>query len=402
MISVNIELEEETKTYEFPTSWDEVSVEQFMRVFTNTENKYDGILGSVKVISSISNISEEILMMMDINDFKMLADQLAFVSQEVPKSEVDYIEIDGSKFYLYSDFNKFTTGEIITIELLLEQAGGSIFPVITDLLCVFLRKKKEDGTFEYTADTTSFTDTQTTQQTEANIPIIPPIRTTRAVATAPEVFTAENTFVADKTVKAINLDKILQSLEGQKDIVNKVGKFVNDKNNLVRAKAVVILNENKIKIPNYVNKFMWSKSRDWKEDPIDETQIDWATGLNPDEIERQEQKKQKAKKALAQIKKINAPTKTEVKSDDEIYPLSRAEQIRSYVESLPQPSVEEIIRNRAAIRTRYSGIGSLNFKEPEFEIERPKSTGLNYLSGFSDEVENSERRKKEKEEENDR
>jgi hypothetical protein len=180
------------------------------------------------------------------------------------------------------------------------------------------------------------------------------------------------------------------------------GKEVNDKNNLVRAKAVVILNENKIKIPNYVNKFMWSKSRDWKEDPIDETQIDWATGLNPDEIERQEQKKQKAKKALAQIKKINAPTKTEVKSDDEIYPLSRAEQIRSYVESLPQPSVEEIIRNRAAIRTRYSGIGSLNFKEPEFEIESPKSTGLNYLSGFSDEVENSERRKKEKEEENDR
>ena len=35
----------------------------------------------------------------------------------------------------------------------------------------------------------------------------------------------------------------------------------------------------------------------------------------------------------------------------------------------------------------------------EKEVE---TTGLNYLSGFSDEVENSERRKKEKEEENDR
>lgn len=148
MISVNIELEEETKTYEFPTSWDEVSVEQFMRVFSHTDKKYEGILGSVKVLSAISNISEEILMAMDINDFKLLAEQLSFVSQEVPKVDVDYIEIDGSKFYLYSDFNKFTTGEIITIELLLEQAGGSIFPVITDLLCVFLRKKKEDGTFE--------------------------------------------------------------------------------------------------------------------------------------------------------------------------------------------------------------------------------------------------------------
>jgi len=162
------------------------------------------------------------------------------------------------------------------------------------------------------------------------------------------------------------------------------GKEVNDKNNLVRAKAVVILNENKIKTPNYVNKFMWSKSRDWKEEPIDETKIDWATGLTPDEIERQEQKKQKAKNALAQIKKTEAIKKTEVKSDDEIYPLSRSEEIKRYIESLPQPSVEQIIKNRAAIRTRYSGIGSLNFKESEFQIEQPKSTGLNYLRGFDD------------------
>ena len=162
------------------------------------------------------------------------------------------------------------------------------------------------------------------------------------------------------------------------------GKEVNDKNNLVRAKAVVILNENKIKTPNYVNKFMWSKSRDWKEEPIDETEIDWATGLTPDEIERQEQKKQKAKNALAQIKKTEAIKKTEVKSDDEIYPLSRSEEIKRYIEALPQPSVEQIIKNRAAIRTRYSGIGSLNFKESEFQIEQPKSTGLNYLRGFDD------------------
>jgi len=162
------------------------------------------------------------------------------------------------------------------------------------------------------------------------------------------------------------------------------GKEVNDKNNLVRAKAVVILNENKIKTPNYVNKFMWSKSRDWKQDPINETQVDWATGMTQDENEKQEEKKQKAKKALAQIKKLEVPTKTEVKSDEEIYPISRSEQIKSYVESLPQPSVEQIIKNRAAIRTRYSGIGSLNFRESEFQIDRPKSTGLNYLRGLDD------------------
>ena len=162
------------------------------------------------------------------------------------------------------------------------------------------------------------------------------------------------------------------------------GQEINDKNNLIRAKAVVILNENKIKIPHYVNKFMWSKNREWKQDPINETQVDWATGMTQDENEKQEEKKQKAKKALAQIKKLEAPIRNEVKSDEEIYPISRSEQITNYVESLPQPSVEQIIKNRAAIRTRYSGIGSLNFKESEFQIERPKSTGLNYLRGLDD------------------
>ena len=164
------------------------------------------------------------------------------------------------------------------------------------------------------------------------------------------------------------------------------GNEVNDKNNLVRAKAVVILNENKIKIPNYINKFMFSKSREWKEEPIDETQIDWATGMTPDEIERQEQKKQKAKKFLAKISKPLTPITTEVKTEKTTQPLSRAEEIRNYVESLPKPSVEQIIQNRIKLKNRYSGIGSLNFKEPEFEIKQPRSTstGLNYLNGLDD------------------
>jgi hypothetical protein len=129
---------------------------------------------------------------------------------------------------------------------------------------------------------------------------------------------------------------------------------------------------------------MWSKNRDWKQDSIEETQVDWATGMTQDEIDKKEERKQKAKKALVQIKKLEVPIRNEVKSDEEIYPISRSEQIRSYVDSLPQPSVEQIIKNRAAIRTRYSGIGSLNFKESEFQIDRPKSTGLNYLRGLDD------------------
>jgi len=195
--------------------------------------------------------------------------------------------------------------------------------------------------------------------------------------------------IADTELRALKREQVIYNKEKKAftdDFGNtyQQGREVSDKNNYVRAKASVILNENKITIPNYVEKFMFSKNRNWKEEPIDETNIDWVTALTPDEIERQEKKKQKAKNTLEQIKKKEATKKTEVKLDDEIYPLSRSEQIRSYVESLPQPSVEQIIKNRAAIRTRYSGIGSLKFRESEFQIDRPKSTGLNYLRGLDD------------------
>jgi hypothetical protein len=84
---------------------------------------------------------------------------------------------------------------------------------------------KEDGTFDYNAG--SFE--QPAQQTETNIPIIPPV-TTRAVATAPEVFTAENTFVYDKTINTQNINKVLQALDGQKETIDKVSKFIASKN----------------------------------------------------------------------------------------------------------------------------------------------------------------------------
>ena len=148
MISVNIELEEGIKSYDFPTSWEEVTVEQFVKLFADHTPTDNELMASVKVMSILSGIEEEIIMAMDVEDFKNLAVQLTFISEEMPNEEVDYIEVEGEKYYLYKDFSKMTTGEIITIELLMEKNEGNIYRVMPQLLCLFLRKKKEDGKFE--------------------------------------------------------------------------------------------------------------------------------------------------------------------------------------------------------------------------------------------------------------
>jgi len=147
MIEVNIDLEGINKTYNLPSSWDEVTVEQFIKLY-NYKSTSNELLSAVNLVSSISDIDPSILLQMDIDDFKILANQVKFLSTEVNRKDVDYLDLNGDKYYLYSDFNKLTTGEVITIETILDSANYDVHKVMADLLCLFLRKKDENGKYE--------------------------------------------------------------------------------------------------------------------------------------------------------------------------------------------------------------------------------------------------------------
>jgi hypothetical protein len=71
------------------------------------------------------------------------------------------------------------------------------------------------------------------------------------------------------------------------------GKDVNERNNIVRAKAVVIIKENKIKDPHYVNRFMFSKNRKWKQPEEDVGEKDWAAPILPEEQKREKKESKK-------------------------------------------------------------------------------------------------------------
>jgi hypothetical protein len=148
MIEVKIEAEDKSHVYSFPENWDEVTVKQFVRLYQSNNPNNNELMGAVTLISAISNIPEGLLMQMDINDFKNLSTKANFIAQEVERTDVDYIELEGDRYYLYTEFNKLTTGEVITIETILEGSQYDIYKVMGDLLCLFLRKKDEQGKFE--------------------------------------------------------------------------------------------------------------------------------------------------------------------------------------------------------------------------------------------------------------
>lgn len=148
MIEVKIETDEEELLYQFPENWDEVTVKQFCDVFRNNYDEHNNFYGSVLLMSALTGVDKEIIEMMDVDDFKMLLEKLKFMQKDVVKSEDESIIINDEEYFLYNDFFKYTTGEIITIEILLEQAENNVIRIMPELLCVFLRKKNAKGNIE--------------------------------------------------------------------------------------------------------------------------------------------------------------------------------------------------------------------------------------------------------------
>lgn len=148
MIEVKIETDEEDLLYHFPENWDEITVKQFCDVFRKDYEGKNSFYSSVVLMSALTGVKQDIIEMMDIEDFKMLLGKLKFMQEEVKRSDDERIFINDEEYFLYTDFSKYTTGEIITIELLLEQGGNNVISVMPELLCVFLRKKTAKGNIE--------------------------------------------------------------------------------------------------------------------------------------------------------------------------------------------------------------------------------------------------------------
>ena len=148
MIEINVELDEGSKLYQFPTSWSEVSIDQFRNLYTINKDIHAGMFYTFEVIHQLSGIDRDVIEQIDYENFTKLVEQMKFIYEPIDEKKSESIVIDDEEYFLYADFNKYTAGEIISIETILTSANNEIFKVMPELLCIFLRKKKENGNLE--------------------------------------------------------------------------------------------------------------------------------------------------------------------------------------------------------------------------------------------------------------
>lgn len=148
MINITVETDNGIDQYEFPTGWDDLTVEQYSKLYSIDRTIHTGMFFTFEVLHKLTGIDREIIEQIDYQDFVQLVKGLEFIYTPLEKRDVEFIEIEGEKYYLQTEFNKFTAGEIISIDTIINQANGELNTVLPKLLCVFLRKKKPNGEFE--------------------------------------------------------------------------------------------------------------------------------------------------------------------------------------------------------------------------------------------------------------
>jgi hypothetical protein len=148
MIEINVELDDRVETYNFPTEWSEVTIEQFGRLYTINKDIHSGMFYTFEVLHQLTGIDREIIEQIDYESFSQIVDKLKFIYEPLPVRDNLSVVIDGEEYFLYTEFNKYTAGEIISIETILQSVNKEIYKVMPELLCIFLRKKKENGKLE--------------------------------------------------------------------------------------------------------------------------------------------------------------------------------------------------------------------------------------------------------------
>jgi hypothetical protein len=152
MIEINITFEDDdeigTINAYLPENWEEINVGTFQKVFSKDIMNMTNVEQTLHILTCLTNLSEDLILQLPIDTFKDLVDKIIFIFSEIPKEEIEFIEINDEKYYLYSDYDKLTTGEIISLDTILESNKNNVNKCLSDILCIFLRKKKENGKLE--------------------------------------------------------------------------------------------------------------------------------------------------------------------------------------------------------------------------------------------------------------
>lgn len=149
MKTLELEIDGTTNNYNLPTEWDDITVRQLQKVAKiQAEDNPNLIETSAKVIATLLDIDLETVYMLSPQAFNQLTAEVEFLNTDITTTSVDSIMVGDDEYFLKKDYNKLTMGEVISIQAIIDKSQSNIIEAMPELLCIFLRKKNNNGELE--------------------------------------------------------------------------------------------------------------------------------------------------------------------------------------------------------------------------------------------------------------
>lgn len=149
MIKLEIEIDGENKLYDLPSDWNEVTVGIYEDVIKASQkmvnNKIEAV---VELLNALCGMNADEVYMLPVDSFNQICDTLNWIKDPINAQSKESIIIDGEEYFIKDEFNKLSMGEVISVETILDKHNNSVEAALSDLLCIFLRKKKDNGKLE--------------------------------------------------------------------------------------------------------------------------------------------------------------------------------------------------------------------------------------------------------------
>lgn len=135
------------KEIKIPENWNDVSVGMWEKIAGINRDNPNHIQIGIDTIVAVTDLTEEDVCLLSPEQYADLLNNLEFLQEEIKGEGVEYIEINGEKYYIKEDFDKLNVGEIMSLEIIQKKYEGNIEKGMSEMLCIFLRKK-ENGEIE--------------------------------------------------------------------------------------------------------------------------------------------------------------------------------------------------------------------------------------------------------------
>jgi len=136
------------KKYKCPTSWDEITLEQQIKVSKDTEHFKTDTTKRIALISGYLGIDVDEVRKSDVKTIAPLFKHLSFLNTPIPEEPQHEFMFKGEKYYVAQNLVMQEFQDFVSLENILHDTKDNVMEALPYILAILAKRKKDNDEFE--------------------------------------------------------------------------------------------------------------------------------------------------------------------------------------------------------------------------------------------------------------